>query len=1018
MSALPRIFLKLAFVCVLAFLTDPVRAVEQLKLDLSPNHRKAEVIIPEGVLKISLQQGNGKNWRTYVSTRVRPGPMSFDLPATGDAVKWRAVIAKKRVDVADRKFPASFYRGKNEFGPALSDTGGGVSPWLWRTTNLNDMALGGEVATPDTAAPVEADIWKIDGGRVYFFNQLRGLQVLDLADPKNPTLVASLRMPAVGQDLYLLPGTGKTRELALLTEDSSRRDGDSTRILIVEVGESQAKVRFSQNVPGHLADSRMVGNRLIVATTDWSVGPNEKNDSALSEWLLETGKAPKRVGNFPITGDNPIIAAGGDWLAVSVTPSGQWKYSEVTVYGLGSNGLVRLTTKPIRTAGVIADKFKIQWSDNTLTTISESNPWQWKWSPRTVLENFRVWGPGTVVPAVFTGTSNRLGSLELAKGESLYATRFAGDKAYIVTFLQKDPLWIVDLSDPEKPVVSGHLQVPGWSTHLEPLGDLLFSIGWDSGSVVASLFDVANPALPTLLSRIVLANGYSEAAWDEKALKVLPDAGLVMVPLVTTDPDTYAQVSGVQLLDLDIAGRKLKQRGVISHDFEPRRADLIGDAVVSISQRVLVAADIEDRDKPTLLSEVSLAWPADRVCDAGDFVLQVEDGASYGDSRATVRVSPAGALEQILSETDLGDGSVRAAAFRDGKLFVIRQLTVDVAASAAKLIPIGNSGNSLVLDVYDGSALPALKLLGSCSQSVEGAWWLTVSDLLWPQANRPCLVVNSRGPVYWLDDIFVAKAKPMTSIYPPVNGQAGTKPQLLVFDVTKPDAPAADAAVSFGNPEASLNQVNAAGGGLVVVGASRTTDFNITAAPYFYPTRNVVHVLEVGQTGPAVRRSAIDLPGTLFAVTDLDGKGFLTFTRSMISEKVAKVQVSASDGFDAFLVASHEVEARAAVAAEGRRLFATSETGVSRFSLADDESWTTESELTLGWRPNALRSVAGKILGVHAKTIFSAAADGDTASRWRFPTWSVWLDSVSVAGNGDLLVPFGQYGVDRLGKGK
>ncbi len=1015
MSAFSRTFVKFAFTCVLAFLIETVHAVEKLKLDLSPDHRTAKVVIPEGVRKISLQQGDGKIWRTYVSTHVMPGTMSFDLPAMGDAVMWRAVVSKKVVDKADRKFPASFYRGMNEFGLSLSDTGGGMNPWIWRTADLTTGALGGQVAGPDVALPVEADIWKIDGGRVYFFNQLRGLQVLDLADPKNPTLVASLRMPAVGQDLYLLPGDGKTRELALLTDGTLKSDGDATRIVIVEVGESQARIKFTQLIPGHLMDSRMVGNRLIVATTEWSPAANQKNRSTLSEWMLETGKAPQKAGSFPITGDNPLIAAGGDWLAVSSTPADQWTYSEVTVYGFGATGLVRLNAKPVRTAGVIADKFKMQWSNNTLTTISESNPWRWKWSPRTVLETFRVWGPGIAVPLIYTGESNRLGTLELAKGESLYATRFAGNKAYIVTFLQKDPLWIVDLTDPAKPVISGHLEVPGWSTHLEPLGDMLLSIGWDSGSIVASLFDVSNPALPTQLSRIVLANGYSEAAWDEQALKVLPDAGLVMVPLVTTDPDSYKQVSGVQLLDLDIAGRALKQRGVISHAFEPRRADLIGGAVVSISQRVLVAADIEDRDKPTLLSEVSLAWPADRVCDAGEHVLQIEDGSGYGDSRATVRVSPAGDLEQVLSETDLGDGSVRSASFRGGKLFVLRQLTMDVPLIGLQRIAIGNRSNKLVLDVYDGSALPTLKLLGTCSQTIRAGGWANISDLLWPQENRPCVVVDSRWPIYWLDDVVMPKADKMISIYPPVTRPAGSKPQLLVFDVTAPEGPVAGLPVNFGIQGATLNQVNAAGGGLVVIGSSRTKGFTQVANKYFYPTQNAAHVLEVGQTGPAIVRPAIDLPGNLFAVTELDGKGFLAFTRSIVSEKVGKVQVSASDGFDAFLVANREVEPKAALAAGGRRLFVTSATGVSRFTLADNESWTPESELTLGWRPAALRFVAGKILGVHAKTVFVAPADGDMASRWRFPTWSLWLDSVAVAGNGDLLVPFGSYGADRLG---
>ncbi len=464
---------------------------------------------------------------------------------------------------------------------------------------------------------------------------------------------------------------------------------------------------------------------------------------------------------------------------------------------------------------------------------------------------------------------------------------------------------------------------------------------------------------------------------------------------------------------------------MISHAFEPRRADLVGSSVISISQRVLVAADISDRDQPTLLSKVSLAWPVDRVCDAGDFVLQVEDGTSYGDGRATVRVSSAGALEQILSETDLGEGTVRAADFRDGKFYVIRQTVAPSKESG--LIAIHGSSTSLVLDVYDGAALPKLSLMGSCSREIGTDYGYSISAMQWPQPNRPCVVVTSRWPYFW-DRVIISPpillqkeaaagdARPW--IFPPVGGIAEQKPRLLVFDVIDAESPSADAPLSFGSAGATPGSVIANGGGLVVVGTGRRTQVGIMAAPYLYPTRNAVNVLEIGQTGPAVARPGIDLPGTLFAVTELNEQGFLAFSRAVVSQKTANITVSASDGFDAFLVAGRDVDAQSAVTAGGRRLFVASENGVSRFRLADDKTWVSESDLALGWRPAALRFTGGKLLGVHGKSIFASAPDAPTASRWKFPTWNLWLDSVSLAANGDLLVPFGPYGADRLSEEK
>ncbi|MFB1081857.1 beta-propeller domain-containing protein [Jeotgalibacillus sp. JSM ZJ347] len=64
------------------------------------------------------------------------------------------------------------------------------------------------------------------------------------------------------------------------------------------------------------------------------------------------------------------------------------------------------------------------------------------------------------------------GSVEdLAPGERIYSARFMGDKAYIVTFRETDPLYVIDTSDPTAPEVLGELKIPGFSTYLHPLDE-------------------------------------------------------------------------------------------------------------------------------------------------------------------------------------------------------------------------------------------------------------------------------------------------------------------------------------------------------------------------------------------------------------------------------------------------------------------------------------------------------------------------------------------------------------------
>lgn len=999
-----------------------------LKMELSADRGTAKVQVPAGFGSVTLQRFHRDGgWRKVASKDVKPGVAKFKLPATGKDIRWRAIGRLKVDSVSHRKFPAGFYNGKNAFGPLKSSLSG--KGMTGDAGIFRDLTGAGEAGGE---SPVEADIWKTDGSTVYFFNQLRGLQVLDVSNPSDPRLTASLRLPAEGEDLYLLPGSGNVRHLVLLTRKSSDDDGPKTRINLVKVEGGNAEITHRKDVAGELTDSRMVGNRLILTTTEWNWGVSEPDSvtadhtaSHLSQWMIAPGQAPQAAGGFEISGDYPLIAAGPEWLAVAVTPPGVWNHSEVTVFGLGKSGLVKLTPAPIRTAGVIADKFKMQWKDNVLTTISEKNKNDGEWSPTTILENFRVWGAGAIHAMVVEG---RLGRLELAKGESLYATRFAGDKAYVVTFLQTDPLWVVDLSDPKKPVIAGHLEVPGWSSYLEPINDLLLAIGWESDTIAASLFDVADPAAPKLLRRLNLGapGSYSEAAWDEQALKVLPDAGLAMIPLTSYDDKTAESTSVVQLLDLDPAGRDLKLRGAISHEFDARRSDLLGNTVVSVSQRVLVAADVSDRDQPAILSEVSLAWPVDRVLDAGPHLLQIEAGSSYGYGRATVRVSPADAPEAVLSETDLGKGIVCGASLRNGKLFILREI-----ASSQPLLyrspVVGKVSGKLVLDVYDAASLPVLHLQGSVSAGLKQGMQVAGGGLFWPRPNRPSVVLDAQSS-FWYDwDTPIVTDGPVllkSSVIPAPESKVAADrfpfwrprkaPRLLVFDVTDPGAPTAGEPAVVGTVETIPNGVYQAADGLLVMGAANLK--NEADGGTFAAGRMIqsVHVAEIGVSGEPIVRPGIDLPGELFAVSDLDSDGFLAFTRNHNSGDEPALKASACDGYDAFEIAGLDENAGAVATAGGRRLFVAKRGGVERHFLKDDGSFSTEAKLEVGWKPQELRWTRGTLLGSRWNSLFAAEAKAGKADTWRFPTWSLWLDRVKVADDGDLLVPFGEYGAGRL----
>lgn len=79
-------------------------------------------------------------------------------------------------------------------------------------------------------------------------------------------------------------------------------------------------------------------------------------------------------------------------------------------------------------------------------------------------------------------------------GETVRSVRFVGDNAYIVTFLQTDPLYKLDLSDPADPKMAGTLEIPGYSAYLQPINEqYLLGVGYsadDNGRETGLLFSV------------------------------------------------------------------------------------------------------------------------------------------------------------------------------------------------------------------------------------------------------------------------------------------------------------------------------------------------------------------------------------------------------------------------------------------------------------------------------------------------------------------------------------------------
>lgn len=130
---------------------------------------------------------------------------------------------------------------------------------------------------------------------------------------------------------------------------------------------------------------------------------------------------------------------------------------------------------------------------------------------------------------VFDSDLKKLGEVEgFAKGESIQAVRFSGNTAYIITYENTDPLFVIDLSNSQKPEIKGSVKISGFSTNLIPISsNQLLGIGYADDNAAPytdgikfALFDVSNPEKPTVLDSKVIHNATSEAQDNHKAILV------------------------------------------------------------------------------------------------------------------------------------------------------------------------------------------------------------------------------------------------------------------------------------------------------------------------------------------------------------------------------------------------------------------------------------------------------------------------------------------------------------------
>jgi uncharacterized secreted protein with C-terminal beta-propeller domain len=244
--------------------------------------------------------------------------------------------------------------------------------------------------------------------------------------------------------------------------------------------------------------------------------------------------------------------------------------------------------------GWILDQFSMSEHDGYLRVAATEFDWWWGATP-----DEEPASTVTVLADDSRGGLREIGSVGgLGPGERIFAVRFMGDKGYVVTFEQIDPLFTLDLSKPAQPRVIGELEVTGFSSYLHPIGDdWLLAVGQEADEegrvlgLAVSVFDVRDFADPKLAHRYLIEGdddtwSWSEALSDHHAFTY--HRGVLSIPVYVSGAE--GRFSGLLVLAVDpeegiweLGRIDHQDLSTADHHSWMRRSVYIEDAIYSLS---------------------------------------------------------------------------------------------------------------------------------------------------------------------------------------------------------------------------------------------------------------------------------------------------------------------------------------------------------------------------------------------------------------------------------------------------
>lgn len=299
-----------------------------------------------------------------------------------------------------------------------------------------------------------------------------------------------------------------------------------------------ARLEGSVVVEGEYADSRKVGdivylfcNKGILYNETTYKGDKEKiiplvndkkipsgciyvQDHADSEFIAVSVNAKKPseiVDQMMVMNTNVNVYMGTDAIYLYSTEYKKEKaYTNITKFQYKDGYMSGVASKSIK--GEITDVFAISESNDILRVLTT------EWNEQSKNRLYMLDDKMKII-----------GKLSgIADGEEIYAARYIGDIAYFITYHNTDPLFAVDISDPETPKIIGKIKITGFSDYLHPYGkNKLLGIGYETDAatgeqlgVKLTMFDISNPEKLKVIDTLHIDGDYCSAADDYKTALV------------------------------------------------------------------------------------------------------------------------------------------------------------------------------------------------------------------------------------------------------------------------------------------------------------------------------------------------------------------------------------------------------------------------------------------------------------------------------------------------------------------